>query len=282
MGRLFSGKPLAVLLVAVGSIGLWACGAAQKEAPETAVPSGNDPTFIWADPAGEFEGQEPKGVVMVIHGGGWRGTDRVQLDRATRLAVPSQNLGFATMAVDYRAGATGLADLERFYGVARRRAGPGTPVCALGESAGGHLALLLAQREPSLDCVIANVAPTDLTALAHSSASEADTAATVAAEAFGKDRLERFSPALHPDSTDAEVFLLYSENDTLVAPEQGVAMRRALPQAKLVVLGPGDAPFGHIFAPQAAQGLGVDPEQLKQAGVAELEFLEDVADRTSG
>jgi hypothetical protein len=78
------------------------------------------------------------------------------------------------------------------------------------------------------------------------------------------------------------VFLLYAEHDPLVAPEQGEAMKRALPQSRLEILGTGDAPYGHIFAPQAEQGLGVDADQLEEAGQQEIEFLEGVAERESG
>jgi acetyl esterase/lipase len=282
MGRLTRGTPLAVILVVVGLVGLWVLNALRDEGPDIEVPPGNGPAYIWGDPAGDFEGEPPKAVLMVVHGGGWEGTDRVQLERAAGLAVRSQELGYATMAVDYRAGAKGLIDLRRFYGEARGRAGTETPVCAIGESAGGHLSLLLAQREPGLDCVIANVAPTDLPALAESGASNGALAARIAADAFGSDALERFSPALHPDSTDADVFLLYSENDTLVAPEQGEAMQRALPQSTLMVLGPGDQIYGHITPHLASQGLGVDGEQLDEARAAEIAFLDDVAARARG
>jgi acetyl esterase/lipase len=282
MGRLTRGTPLAVILVVTGLVGLWVLDAMRDEGPDIEVPTGKGPAFIWGDPAGDFEGEAPKAVLMFVHGGGWEGTNREQLERAAEVAVRSQDLGYATMAVDYRAGAKGLIDLRRFYAEARSRVDPETPICAIGESAGGHLALLLAQREAGVDCVIANVAPTDLTTLASSGASGAATAARTATDAFGEEALERFSPALHRDSTDADVFLLYSENDTLVAPEQGEEMRRALRRSTLMVLGPGNQVYGHITLDLASQGLGVDGEQLEEARAAEIAFLEDVAERSAG
>jgi acetyl esterase/lipase len=261
----------ATTLVAVG---LAACG---NEPPDVEVPSGEQPAAVWGEPSGQFEGERPKAVLMLIHGGGWEGVDRRLLQATLAQAPIYEALGFATMTIDYRAGAQGLDDVERFYDQARKRAGQDTPVCAVGGSAGGHLALLLAEREPSLDCVVAEVSPTDLTSLRTSGVSDAKTATKIAVTAFGKDGLARFSPALHADSIRAEVFLLYSQNDPLIAPEQGEAMKRALPQATLVVLGPGDRTFGHITQDQAAGGGGVDPGELDEARQDETAFLERVA-----
>ena len=279
MGRFRRGKPLVAMVVVVGILGLWMARAIKVRLDRVDVPAGTDPTYIWGDPAGFFDGQPPRAAVMLIHGGAWSGTDRTQLARAAQLGKRLQSLGYATIAVDYGAGAQGLTDVERFYAEARRRVGPDTPLCAFGESAGGNLALLLAEREPSLDCVIAHVAPTDLPALVRDSASSTGRLATAA---FGRDGLARFSPALHPGSTDAEVFLLYSQNDPLVPPEQGELMERALARSTLEVLRSGDAPFGHILVPQAEQGRGVDYGQLQQALQQEIGFLGRVAERESG
>ena len=279
MGRFRRGVPLVAMVVVVGILALWMARKIDVRLDRVDVPAGTDPTYIWGDPAGFFDGQPPRAVIMLIHGGGWSGTDRTQLARAAQLGKRLQSLGYATMAVDYGAGAQGLTDVEGFYAEARRRAGPDTPLCAFGESAGGNLALLLAEREPGLDCVVAHVAPTDLPALVRESASST---ASIATNAFGRDELARFSPALHPGSTDADVFLLYSENDPVVPPEQGELMERALARSTLEVLRPGDAPFGHILVPQAEQGRGVDYGQLQQALRQEITFLERVAERESG
>jgi acetyl esterase/lipase len=279
MGRFRRGRPLVAMVVVVGILILWLARAINVRLDRVDVPGGTDPTYVWGEPAGFFDGRPPRAVLMMIHGGGWRGVDRAQLARAAQLGVRLQKLGYATMAVDYRAGALGLDDVARFYSEARRRVDAGTPICAFGESAGGNLALLLAQREPRLDCVIANVAPTDLPALVRSSPTGI---ARIATQAFGREGLKRFSPALHPESTDADVFLLYSENDPLVPPEQGELMERALTRSTLVVLGPGDAPFGHILAPQAERGDGVDYDQLQEALRREIDFLGRVSERESG
>ena len=55
------------------------------------------------------------------------------------------------MAHVRRAREEGYRDVEKAYRSARKE-NPGVPVCAVGESSGGHLALMLAARE-DLACV---------------------------------------------------------------------------------------------------------------------------------
>ena len=275
-----SGRMAAAMAVAgLLAVAMAACG---NQPPDVDVPSGKEPTAVWGEPSGRFEGEPPKAVLMLIHGGGWEGVNRGLLQATLQQAPIYEALGFATMSIDYGPGPEGLEDVERFYAEARKRAGPNTPVCAVGGSAGGHLALLLAEREPTLDCVVAEVSPTDLTSLRTSGVTEAKTATQTAVSAFGQGGLARFSPVLHADSIQADVFLLYSQNDPLIAPEQGEAMKQALPQATLIVLGPGDRTFGHITQDQAEGGGGVDPGELDQARAEETAFLERVAAEPQG
>src|SRR5207245_957892 len=152
-----------------------------------------------------------------------------------------ERLGYATLTVDYRAGAEGIDDVDAFYHSARRRVGRDLPICAIGASAGGHIALMLAVRNPDLACVIDLEGPTDLTSLAPGSA-----AYDFAVRPFGKSELAAFSPALQARAIRAKVMLAFARNDPLVPVNQGVEMARALPGARLIVLPPGPAVFIHV------------------------------------
>ena len=142
----------AALMMTLAVIG---CGGTSVD-----VNNGGDALVKWGKPAG---GQEPKGVVMLLPGGGWQPNPtayRSEMPTAAQL----QQLGLATVVVGYGEGATGFREVRQVYLQARKRY-PGVPVGAHGESAGGNLALMLAAREPGLTCVIGLAAPTDLTAL---------------------------------------------------------------------------------------------------------------------
>ena len=151
-----------------------------------------------AEPAG---GRAPRGVMLILHGGAWSSVGEAKL-RITR-----------GDAERWRARlAHGERHLPRLRGVGRGRARPldgvrrtygdKLPVCALGRSAGGHLALLLAARRPKLGCVVAQAALADLPALARQTAATGRVGpATVnnwATAAFGADRLAQLSRSTSP------------------------------------------------------------------------------------
>jgi pimeloyl-ACP methyl ester carboxylesterase len=194
-------------------------------------------------------GRAPRGLIMVIHGGGWRGLSPALTADVVPAARSYNRLGYATVVPDYRAGAAGVADIDRFYRRARRAMGPKVPICAVGGSAGGHLALVLAARHPDLRCVIAQAAPTDLVALNQSSR----LGHTLPALQFGSGRLDALSPARHARRMKARLLLVYAANDPYVPLDQGREMARARPGARLIVLGPGRAQFVHSKVDAAAK-----------------------------
>src|SRR5205807_888698 len=61
--------------------------------------------------------------------------------------------------------AASLPDVVATYDLVRSKLGARKPICALGSSAGGNLALLLAAARPRLACVMSYAGPTDLTVL---------------------------------------------------------------------------------------------------------------------
>jgi acetyl esterase/lipase len=105
----------------------------------------------------------PIGYVLVIHGGGWQAVGKATVVEARPEATFFQKRGWATYNVDYRRGEDSLADVTATYHELIRRVGRNEPVCVFGGSAGGNLAMLLAATVPSVNCVISEGGPTDLT-----------------------------------------------------------------------------------------------------------------------
>jgi acetyl esterase/lipase len=202
----------------------------------------------------------PAGMVMLLHGGGWAASDNGYEQQKANAEVV-QDKGYATVAIDYAEGARGFQQVVDVYRAARERY-PDLPVCAVGISAGGNLALTLAAREPDLTCVIALSAPTDLTTVAQQDP-ENDEAYKAAVERLGRDELARFSPARVADRIKAKVLLIAADTDPVVPAAQSRELARALPGAELLDLPPGPIPaeFAHFGRVQeGAQDTVIDRE----------------------
>ena len=243
---------LAVIALASG------CGPSKDSADLGACKDKSQglPKVTWGIPT-----PDPRGVVILLHGGGWQPNPvgyrtQVQYGRAIETG------GVATVAVGYGPGATGFRQIEHVYSQARR-CFPDAPICAVGDSAGGNLALMLATRESDLSCVIARAAPTDLTSLAAQGGHEGH---QIALDVFGARGLARFSPVRRASAIRARVLMIMAENDPLVPLAQGRELKQALPGAELLVLPPGPVPFVH--------GLGVTESSVQAANQREVTFLE--------
>jgi acetyl esterase/lipase len=241
-------------------------------APTGRTELGNGVEAAWGRPA---NGQSAKAVLMLIHGGSWKGLDPAAFKATLAIATIFQNLGFETATVEYRQGAQGIRDVQRLYERVRQRVGAHTPVCAVGTSAGGHIALMLAVRNRDLACVIDLAGPTDLPALRTDPGGT--TAYQIALSAFGNGPLTKLSPALHARSIKAKLMLIYAANDPLVPVAQGREMARADPNAKLVVLPPGNAPFVHTGVGAPVQKTGVDAGANTRVQTDEVTFLNAVS-----
>jgi dipeptidyl aminopeptidase/acylaminoacyl peptidase len=257
-GRTGLAASATVMLLSMVALG---CGGGDDLKLKPAPDSGEPAEITWGDPSGDFKGENPKGVVLLLHGGGWK-RDPAAYATEVQIAPLYERLGYATATIGYGDGAQGLRDVLELYAKAGQRY-PGTPICAIGASAGGTLALLLATKEPDLACVIDLAGPTDLTTLADQGG---DVASGLAEDAFGEDRLKEFSPAEHAASIKAPVMLVFAVEDPVVPEQQGEEMKQALPGAKLIILPEGDASFIH--------GPGVDPAAKERADAAENAFLE--------
>jgi dipeptidyl aminopeptidase/acylaminoacyl peptidase len=221
----------AVLTAALAVSGLSGCGS-------SAPPKVHGLTAILGKPSGT-----PRGLVMLIHGGGWSGQSATAVASEAGMARFLQRTGYETLTIDYHRGAGGISDAEMFYRFARRRVGPRLPICAIGISAGAHISLMLATKIPELACVIDYAGPTDLVSLA--TEPRGKYGYQVAVRAFGARNLAKYSPALHAESIRAKVLLVYAKNDPLVPVAQGQVMANALPTAQLIVLPPGPMSFAH-------------------------------------
>jgi len=198
--------------------------------------------------------------MLIFPGGGW--FPQPDAKRSTEHYVERyRRLGWEARNVLYRPGGEeGYEDVAAAYERARD-AYPGAPVCAVGESSGGHLALMLAARRP-LACVEAVGAPTDLRSLR-------GFARRVAVMAFGRGGLARWSPVLHANSIGARVMLVHAQNDRIVDPAQARSMKDAKPDAELVLLPPGRLGFMHLTKiDKAAYRAYLEAEERMLAAVA--------------
>lgn len=124
MRALLLGAALPISLAAIG------CGGTGGDMHT----SGGQALVKWGKPA---DGT-PKGVVILLHGGGWQPNPSAYPGELT-LAGMMQKRGYATAVISYDAGAQGFQEIEGDYKQAQRRY-PGVPICAHGISAGGHWA----------------------------------------------------------------------------------------------------------------------------------------------
>jgi len=259
------------------------------------------PYFEVGEPTGSLAPDGgPRGIMMVIHGGGWqsRGRDSVASERNAAEVERWRARGWRTIAISYRSSREGPAEewplfplgqkLAPVPGSARRSIedvlwfhdrirdwqGWGLPMCATGWSAGGHLALLLVAERRDVACVIALAAPTDLPALVAASTD----GGRAAVFAFGRDAATSAGNGLSPvdvaGSLRARLLLASASNDAWVPPSQMGALRDALARSgsfasvATMELEPGRRPFWHGNVSQRA---------LDEFHAAEAAFAEQVA-----
>lgn len=184
---------------------------------------------------------ETKGAnarVMIIHGGGWRASTPEYLDAMKPIAKAFQDKGFSTTVASYHAGSKALGDVLTIYDN-RRKKRPKQPICLWGNSAGGQLAMMLAAKRKSVRCVVAEAAPTDLTALPPGSASD-----MLARQAFGT-KLAENSPIRYASKLP-KTLLVMGKDDPIVPLSQGTALRHAVPESvRLIKLNAGKAGWEH-------------------------------------
>lgn len=207
--------------------------------------------------------KNPKAVVIVIHGGSWVGESSGFLDDMTPYAQElSTRSGAATMNIDYHTGSASLKDVVAAYDVAHKKF-PNLPICATGNSAGGNLALLLANKR-RLNCVISEIGPTNLY-------TGSQYIKDIATSHFKAENLTVWSPVYATKKLRSPTMLISATNDPIVPHSQALEFKKKFPKSIVVTIGPGDQ-LGtyHVHAP-------VDSVQLDNARKRESNFIKQVA-----
>jgi acetyl esterase/lipase len=194
-----------------------------------------------------------RGVVIGIHGGAWYGVGRALSMTVREDLERWRRQGWLGVIVDYPKGGAAVASVLRSYDRVRARY-PGLPVCLYGESAGGHLALLVAAARPDVACVETAGAPTDLEAIDPSRSPLAAHADRNARMAFPD--LRAASPA--GKELRAPLLVTHLRTDPVI----GVAHAYRMPAGRRVVLEPGAVPWVHGAVSGASMGV------LRRAEVA--------------
>jgi acetyl esterase/lipase len=221
-------------------------------------------------PTGSHTGEAPRGVMFIIHGGGWTATGAGAVQSQRPDADRWRTRGWETVNITYRPCGQSLADVLWFYDQARAYFGPTAVIAALGTSAGGHLALLLAANRPGVYAVVSQAGPTDLTTIQDEPVFNPATGLydttlgsrwvhNLGAAAFGEENLAPYSPAQAVSTLSAtRVLQAFSADDAVVpfqqAADLATAMRLANPTASVdnLQLAVGTIPFAHGLVTEAA------------------------------
>ena len=233
-------------------------------------------------------GQKPKGVIIGIHGGGWKSNGRHTLAPVDKSDLERwRKRGWITVNIDYRPGADSMKDVLAFHDAVRDWQGPDVRLGATGQSAGGHLAMMMAAKRPGtatrkpVEFVVSEGGPTDLAALPSQGTPTQMFAFWAAAVAFGKmdpaaliesfrtmspppyllENLRKVSPAAQAARTGTRLLVANARNDEIVPVSQVDLMSG--PNVKRFKLDAGDQPWVHA---------GVSRESLSAFHEAELEI----------
>jgi dipeptidyl aminopeptidase/acylaminoacyl peptidase len=182
----------------------------------------------------------PRGIVLVIHGGAWLDVGRDAVASMRGDARRLTRRGWITVRIDHRPLHRAYGDVQRQYDALRRRH-PRTRICVHGASSGGHLALMLAARRPSVDCVIAVGAPSDLVRWPAGARGVWDSVQRLKRRVS----LRRWSPARRARSIRQPVLLIHDRADAIVPFGQSETLARRLPRGRLVGLCPGPVAYVH-------------------------------------
>ena len=193
----------------------------------------------------EVWGHGRKTVLLLPHGG-WAGDGPGGVRRLRGAAQRVVAMGWRALTLSYANGAAGLDTVAAGWREATRAG----PACVYGESSGAHWALMLAERDRSVHCVVAAAAPTDLTTWPRDVPSRPirRIAYRLRAAAFGRRRdvLARFSPALHwPSDGCTRLLQLIADGDGVIPPDQARELQRHAPGSGLFRLRAGPAPWVH-------------------------------------
>jgi dienelactone hydrolase len=183
---------------------------------------------------------QPKGFVLVIHGGAWVFTGPQALALQAANVRWFTRLGWAVYNADYREGWLSVVDVVAAYDHLRSLY-PGAPVCAYGESAGGQLAMLLAASRPTLRCVISAGGVTAL--------GEVPDPLRMLEQHVFHGRLWEFSPLRLASHIRGTLLCAGSSYDRIVPEKRQLeAIQKARPQTLVMLLAGAPTPGGPSFS----------------------------------
>ncbi|MCC9608712.1 alpha/beta hydrolase [Blastopirellula sp. JC732] len=237
------------------------------------------------------ESDEPRPVVLLIHGGGWRGGNKTA-GAEVALGNALANRGFVAVSISYRlvkdAGngkfvnqwPAAIDDCRQAVCWIRENAEKlnvdATKMGAAGDSAGGHLVSLLGTTDAAkegetstrVQAVVNIYGPGDLTKDWTKYEIKANVAVQGMIDNFlGKGNEENqkaASPTLHVDDESASFLILQGGEDQLVPPEQTKALHDALTKA---------GSFSE-FVLYEKDGHGFGPNTALRALAKSIEFFE--------
>ena len=188
------------------------------------------------------EGSGPHPTAVVIHGGGWTGRDRSDMEGVAEQLAAN---GYAAFNINYRLAPehrfpAPLEDVRsalRFLESSAEQWNLDTErFIAVGYSSGAHLALLAAELPapdmPEIQAVVAGSAPVDLLQYPDSPVIKKLIGGTP--EEY-RETWAKASPIRHVDGTHPPVFLYHATWDKIVQYEDAERMRDALEEAGVPV-----------------------------------------------
>src|SRR5436190_17424557 len=210
------------------------CFAKQLPA-STPIPGDVSTTRLGSGAPAYYEVGEPtsggpaKGVILILHGGGWSAVGPGGVESERSEADRWRARGWRTVNATYRACGSAGGDALWFHDRIRQLYGASTPVCTSGQSAGGHLALMVAAFRSDVGCVVDEAGPTDTAALAGETAWDPTTGGqqdqgprwvyNQMVAAFGQENLAWWSPAWL--GVKARVLFAIAAQDKFVSAAQG-------------------------------------------------------------
>ncbi|MEK7602656.1 MAG: hypothetical protein AAB459_00230 [Patescibacteria group bacterium] len=174
-------------------------------------------------PSGTFLNTAPKGIMMVVHGGGWIAGDSPvhAIQPLPRNEAKNwSDIGWQTINIDYHPSKGALSSVLQTY--SRIKAWkPLAKKCVLGTSAGAQLALMTAANNSDVVCAVSHGGPLDLPGLLPSSVKNAAVAVFCSTgtnfdNQSCKDELAAVSPKQKGQVTAAKVLVAANVTDTVV------------------------------------------------------------------
>jgi acetyl esterase/lipase len=277
-------------LFASGTMALWCfhCAAQEPAVPPT-VTVEKDVIFGYADKqplrmdvVRPIYNSSVLPVVICIHGGGWAAGDKKDM---LGLAYGVAALGYEAVSINYRLApqskypcqvedVTAVLDYLRTH--AREMKIDSKKMAALGSSAGGHLALLLAEtsennelgsktKPSALRAACSIAGPTDLTR------EFSDTGKNILKGFFGfpketnPEAYQKASPSFCLTKKCAPLLLIHGDQDPLVPYSQATSM---------VELCSSKGVPAELYTLHNAGHMGGDPKELQAALMKLAEFLD--------